>query len=250
MSMRTIPPGHRSITGALPSLHSPKPLQYESKLERDFLMLMEIEWWLISINTQPTTVELEVEGQRRTYTPDVLVKWHPNCSYPFQSAQVFFEVKPLEVLRRDFSKLAPKYKAARLHFRRVGMDYRVVTERTIRGPRLANALKIAPASRINASEPLFEAICDTLLEHPSEMTLRRLRDAVEAEGFMRSVVVDGIYNLISRGRIHCDLHTELTDASPLDWWTIKDAEVRIVDDVAEARARPRQASLFNSRSIA
>lgn len=81
MSSRVIPPGHRSITGAMPSRHSAKPLQYESKLERDFLILMEIEWWLTSIVTQPATIELEVDGQLRRYTPDVLVAWHPDCAY-------------------------------------------------------------------------------------------------------------------------------------------------------------------------
>lgn len=247
MSSRVIPPGHRSITGAMPSRHSAKPLQYESKLERDFLILMEIEWWLTSIVTQPATIELEVDGQLRRYTPDVLVAWHPDCAYPFRSHQVFFEVKPLEVLRRDFTKLAPKYKAARHHFRRLGMDFRVVTERTIRVPRLSNALKIAPAARQNASEPLFESICDALLNHPYNMTFGRLRGSLENAGYMRSVAVDGIYNLISRGRIRCDLHDELHDASPLYWWTVKDAEVRIVDEAVEAKARPPQASLYNRR---
>lgn len=244
MSGRTIPPGHRSITGALPSLHSAKPLQYESKLERDFLMLMEIEWWLISIATQPVTIDLDVDGQARRYTPDVLVTWHPDCAYPFRSHQVLFEVKPLDVLRRDFAKLAPKYMAARRYFRRLGMDYRVVTERTIRVPRLANAMKIVPAARQKPSEPLFEAICDALLDHPYDMTMGRLRDQLESAGFMRSVAVDGVYSLIGSGRIHCDLHADLNDASPLYWWTVKDAEVRIVDEAAEAKARPPQASLY------
>lgn len=125
------------------------------------------------------------------------------------------------------------------------MDYRVVTERTIRVPRLANALKIAPAARQNASESLFEAICDALLDHPYDMTFGRLRDQLVRAGFMRSVAVDGVYNLIGSGRIHCDLHAELNDASPLYWWTVKDAEVRIVDEAAEAKARPPQASLYN-----
>lgn len=248
MSARTIPPGHRSITGAIPSLHSAKPLQYESKLERDFLMLMEIEWWLISIATQPVTIDIDVDGQVRRYTPDVLVIWHPDCAFPFRSHQVLFEVKPLDVLRRDFAKLAPKYKAARRYFRRLGMDYRVVTERTIRVPRLSNALRIAPAARQNASEPLFETICNALLDHPYDMTFGRLRGSLEDAGYMRSVAVDGIYNLISRGRIHCDLHAELNDASPLYWWTVKDAEVRIVDEAVEAKTRPPQASLYNRRS--
>ena len=128
------------------------------------------------------------------------------------------------------------------------MDYRVVTERTIRVPRLSNALRIAPAARQNASEPLFETICNALLDHPYDMTFGRLRGSLEDAGYMRSVAVDGIYNLISRGRIHCDLHAELNDASPLYWWTVKDAEVRIVDEAVEAKTRPPQASLYNRRS--
>ena len=40
---RIIPPSHRSITGSLPTRFPARQLHYESKLERDFLMLLEID---------------------------------------------------------------------------------------------------------------------------------------------------------------------------------------------------------------
>jgi hypothetical protein len=72
---RTIPPSHRSITGSLPTRYPPRQLHYESKLERDFLILLEIDPGIETVVTQPITIDLVVDGRRRRYTPDVLAVW-------------------------------------------------------------------------------------------------------------------------------------------------------------------------------
>ena len=50
---RIIPPSHRSITGSLPTRFPARQLHYESKLERDFLILLEIDAGLELVETQP-----------------------------------------------------------------------------------------------------------------------------------------------------------------------------------------------------
>lgn len=155
---RRIPPGHRSITGVLPSRFPSGHLPFESKLEMDFLKLLQIDDAIYDVVTQPTTVDLDVDGQRRSYTPDVLVSWHSAKQWPYRQREVMFEVKPLSVLRDQRISLWPKYRAAKRHFARQGIGFRVVTERTIRTPRLVNAELIAPAMRLPQDRPMMNRV--------------------------------------------------------------------------------------------
>ena len=105
MRKRTIPPGHRSITGLLPSRFPSGHLPFESKLEHDFLTLLQLDHCVHDVVTQPVTLDLIVGGQRRSYTPDALVTWHDAMERPFPQRQVMFEVKPLTILREQRSSL-------------------------------------------------------------------------------------------------------------------------------------------------
>jgi hypothetical protein len=219
--VRVIPPGHRSITGSLPTRYPARQLNYESKLERDFLLVMEIEHGVHDVATQPMTVELEVAGKRRIYTPDVLVTWDAEARLPHGVRQVVFEVKPLDVLRRDFTKLGPKYREAKRHFRRQGIGFRVVTERTIRRPRLENAKVLAPTMKTRPEGALIDQIVLFMQERATGTTIGELRGILENQGAIRGVAMDAIYHFIGYRFIECDLERPLVDSTPLEWWLVR-----------------------------
>ncbi|KAK0362255.1 hypothetical protein LTR94_020171 [Friedmanniomyces endolithicus] len=79
---RRIPPGRRSVTGQMPSRYPSGPLLYESKLERDFLMSLEVDGHIRDVVTQPMTISLTVDGQARTYTPDIMAVWQTRSPWP------------------------------------------------------------------------------------------------------------------------------------------------------------------------
>lgn len=214
---RRIPPGHRSITGALPSRFPSGHLPFESKLEMDFLTLLQIDNGIHDVVTQPMTLELLVEGQARTYTPDVLVSWHGARAHPFAQRQVIFEVKPLSVLREKRASLGPKYRAAKRQLARQGIGFRVVTERTIRTPRLANAELIAPVMLLPQDRDMMRRV-RAVVRHQGSKTLGEVRRQLEAEGAIRGSILEATYELIGLGRLLCDLDELITDDSVLDWW--------------------------------
>lgn len=214
---RRIPPGHRSITGVLPSRYPSGHLPFESKLEMDFLTLLQIDIGIHDVVTQPRTLELLVEGQARNYTPDVLVTWHGARPYPFAQRQVMFEVKPLSVLREKHASLGPKYRAAKRYLARQGIGFRVVTERTIRTPRLANAELIAPVMLLPQDRDMMRRV-RALIRHQGSKTLGEVRRQLEAEGAIRGAILEATYELIGLGRLQCDLDELITDNSVLNWW--------------------------------
>lgn len=191
---RRIPPGHRSITGALPSRFPSGHLPFESKLEMDFLTLLQIDNGIHDVVTQPTTLELKVDGQTRTYTPDVLVSWHSAMPRPFPQRQVMFEVKPLSVLREQRASLWPKYRAAKRHLARMGIGYRVVTERTIRTPRLANAELIAPVMLQPQDREMMGRV-RALVRHKGPRRLGDIRLCLEDGGAIRGSIIEAACDL-------------------------------------------------------
>jgi hypothetical protein len=115
------------ITGKLPSRYSGDLLQYESGLERKFLILLEAEPGIKMVTTQTVQLELAINGHKRRYTPDVLVIWSDHANWSHGAQQVVFKVKPYEILKREFADLQPKFRAAKQALARQGHGFRVVT---------------------------------------------------------------------------------------------------------------------------
>ena len=214
---RRIPPGRRSITGVLPSRYPSGQLHYESKLERDFLLLMEIERGVRDVITQPMTVNLIVDGKPRIYTPDVMVTWHTGADWPYGKRRVIFEVKPLEVLKEKRASLGAKYREARRYFARREIIYRVVTERSIYTARQANAAMIAPQMRRRPDEELRSHL-SAFVRRQGPKRLGDIRDTLEAAGHIRGEIIEAAYHLIGMRHLLCNLDAPITEETRVTWW--------------------------------
>lgn len=218
---RIIPPNHRSVTGFLPTRFPVPELHYESKLERDFLILLEIDVGLEGVLTQPVTLDLEVGGRRRAYTPDILAVWWEDAYHPYGKKKVVFEVKPYQVLKRDFADLAPKYRAAKQHFASRGVGFRVITDRSIYCARQANAVLLGPAMR----RPLSQDIASTIraiMTFPGvkERTIGEVRQLLIQDGILRETAQQALYHMLGMGFLVADLNIPLVDTTVMKWWAI------------------------------
>lgn len=138
MPVRKIPPNNRSITGRVASQKGGS-WQHESLLEREVLFYFSLDPDVASIDTQPVRILYDGQdkrGQRRvlSYTPDILVSFRPRCARP----TLLIEVKYFERLRKDLKKLRPKLKAGVRYARERGWQFKVYTERRVRGTLLDN----------------------------------------------------------------------------------------------------------------
>ena len=201
----------------MPSRFPSGHLPFESKLEMDFLTLLQLDIRMFDVATQPMKLELTVEGQRRTYTPDVLATWHGAMPHPYPQRQVVFEVKPLNVLREKRALLSPKYRAARSHLARLGIGFRVVTERTIRTPRLGNAQLIAPEMLQRQDRNLITQIA-RFAKDRGPVRLGDLREHLDAEGAIRGSILGAAYNMIGSRQLRCDLDFPINDNTLVTWW--------------------------------
>lgn len=56
---------------------------FESTLERDFLIRLEVDPNVLAVESQPFTIEYVDNGKKRVYTPDFLVTYKHDNYLPF-----------------------------------------------------------------------------------------------------------------------------------------------------------------------
>ncbi len=144
MPVRKIPKNYLFVTGAYASKKNKSMDGFESLLEKDYYMLLDFDSTVKSFDVQP--VKIPVPGAAKKYVPDVLVKFHPDPVTGEIRRNELAEVKTTADLTRNAEKYAPKFASAQQYAKDHEWDFRIVTEKEIRGPRLSN-LKFLRAYR-------------------------------------------------------------------------------------------------------
>ena len=134
MPVRSIPRSYRSITGRLAGVCPGQSVEHESPLERDCALLFQNHPVTASIESQPVRIEFVAPDKkghlrRRPYIPDFLVRFLRGSG----RAPMLVEVKYHEELTTKHDEYLPKVRATRQYARERGWNYRIYTERHIRG---------------------------------------------------------------------------------------------------------------------
>lgn len=159
MRRRIIRPNVRSYTGRHVAANG-SVVRFESGLERDFLTLLRFRGDVEEILEQPETFHfLDGTGATRRYTPDFLVSFVP-------AKRVYYEVKFREQLRRDWPRFRDSLHFMRRHAAERGAAFRVVTEITIRTPKLENARLLVPFATATPDPRIAGALLELVTSQP------------------------------------------------------------------------------------
>ncbi len=95
-------------------------------------MLLEHAPEVEKYKPQPLTITIKSEnGINKNYTPDVLI-------YLKNDSKLLVEVKPLEIVSKQYEKHGLKWKEIEKWCKEKGLTFKILTENEIRTPRLAN----------------------------------------------------------------------------------------------------------------
>jgi hypothetical protein len=214
MPVRTIPKNYRNVTGIAASAKAGGAAQFESTLERDFLSLLEFSLEVKAIDPQPVKVIwLDASGDQHSYTPDVFVEFiESDGKMPW-----LCEVKYRSELREKWAEFRPKFKAA-LHFAKErGWRFKIVTEREIRTPYLANVRFLIGFRRSIPDSGLMQDILGHL-KKVTETTPRDLIETIRSDVTDRARLTSVLWNLIATFQVGVDLHHPLTMKSRI--WSL------------------------------
>lgn len=203
-SVRPLRMSNRALTGRV-AMAGGGAAEYESSLERDWLMALDFDWRVVQIQEQPYTLHYEWDGKLRRYTPDVLavfddgqVKW-----------TVVYEVKGRADLQEKWSTHRPRFKAAVHDCRVKGWRFRIITEREIRIPYVAN-IKFLLRYRDLTSQPMHREALLYTLRALGETTPQALLAATWWDEERRLTALTELWRLVALREVGATLMTPLT----------------------------------------
>lgn len=220
---RIIRPSRYSVTGYVSTQKASLPQDSESSLEHDFYTILNFDRRVERFVAQPFTIHWrDAKGTKRRYTPDVIVKYGylATLDEPYLRTTVF-EVKPREILKRDWQELRPKFRAAMGWARQRGCCFHVVTEEDIRTPFLKNALFLSGYERKHLGDGPHVAWCQKLLREKlyelGRTTPKELLEAITPYKEQQAELIPWMWNLVSFNAIGADLRKPLTMSCEI--WT-------------------------------
>lgn len=155
---RVISRSNSRVTGKYPGLKSRRMHYWESSLERDAFMLLDVSTEVVSFDEQPVTLHYGI-GKKLRHYPDVLV------SYP--NRQVFVEIKTDREAQTEeiITRTAYLIPALAHH----GYGYRIWTESEIRDRsfRLSNLRFLLRFGRTEVELTRFEWLRQLFRKHAS-----------------------------------------------------------------------------------
>ncbi len=215
MPVRTVPKNYRSLTGLVPNTRTQSMTAFESSLERDFLLLLDFNPDVEFFEEQPVKIVYhDANGRRRTYTPDVLVRYRNDRPQARHIKPLLCEVKYRDDLRQHWVAYRPKFRAAQHYARQQGWRFHVVTERHVRTPYLENVKFLRPYRTLPGNDAYRTQLLSTLatLEATDPASLLA---AVCQDRWQQAQLLPMLWQLVATRQIGADLSQPLTMQSCL-----------------------------------
>ena len=211
--VRKIGPTRRSVSGSYP-FRGEKSIQYESALERDFLIRKEFSLAVLDVIPQPCQIPFVSNDQNYLYTPDFLVYYRlGDMTYPDYPKPVLIEVKPEKEWRKHWRKWLPKWKAAYSHAKKQGWEFHIHDESRIRGQALENISFLDRYKRMQF--PVEES--SWVIENVRQMGSAPCHYILARHfmGIYRAEGVPHIWHLLATRQLECDITLPLNDTTEL-----------------------------------
>lgn len=209
---RKIGNSHTSaIRGLLNSDKSEKQISVESALEADFVSILEFDINVENYVEQPVTITYDLDGKKRKYTPDFLVRYLDETT---PSALV--EIKYRKDIRENWTILKPKFKAAKKYALSRGWIFKIYTEDEIRGVYLEN-VKFLLYYKNNPLLPNegYKKIFLKLLSSLKETTPEEILQLAFNDKAKQAELIPTMWYLVSTGFVGADLFTKLSMKSSI-----------------------------------
>jgi len=207
--VRKIKPTRRSVSGVC-MFRGETAIEFESTLERDFLLRQEFSLSVLGVVPQPCRIPYRdpITGRNQTYTPDFLVYYRLGSRhYEDYPKPVLVEVKPEAEWRAHWRRWLPKWKAAYRYAKNQGWTFHIHDESRIRDQILDNIAFLSRYKRMAFPEEESRVVLDTVAEMGTTtmdyLLARHFMGAYRAEGTAH------LWHLLANRKLDGDLSQPL-----------------------------------------
>lgn len=216
---RRIGPTRRSVSGSY-AFRGATSIEFESTLERDFLIRAEFCVGVLDVIPQPAEIPfIDSNGRHYTYTPDFLVYYRLGSrTYENYPKPVLVEVKPIAEWKKHWRVWLPKWKAAWRYAQERGWEFHIRDESRIRDKAFENIRFLERYKRMQF--PLEES--QLVIETVHQMGCATI-DYLLSRHFMGLYRAQGIahlWYLLASRQLDCDISRPLNDLTEL--WMPRD----------------------------
>lgn len=211
---RKILPTRRSVSGVYP-FRCETSIQFESTLERDFLIEKEFRLDVLAVIPQPVQIPyITASGRAQVYTPDFLVYYRlGNRSHEHYPRPLLVEVKPNYELRKHWPKWRAKFRAACRYATEQGWRFTIHDESRIRGQALENIRFLERYKRMQFPVEESQAVVESVRQMGSSSMHYLL--ARHFMGIYKSQGISHVWHLLATRQLDCDITRPLSDFTEL-----------------------------------
>ena len=212
--MRKIKPTRRSVSGFY-AFRGETAIQFESTLERDFLIRTEFSLSVLGVIPQPVQIPFVASnGQTYIYTPDFLVYYRlGSAHYDDYPKPVLVEVKPEKEWRKHWREWLPKWKAAWRYAQEQGWAFHIYDESRIRDKALENIRFLERYKRMQFPVEESRWVIDNV--RPMGATPFHYILARHFMGLYRAEGIAHIWHLLATRQLDCDISRPLNEFTEL-----------------------------------
>lgn len=211
MPVRRIPKNYLFVTGRHASPQADEVVEFESILEKEYMVLLDSDPQLESYKAQPVEIPL---SRGKVYVPDLLVKYRATSSGN-QRPPELVEIKIQEHLDRHADTYREKFAAATVFAEERGWVFVIRTEDDIRTQRVQN-LKYLHRYRHTPADPItVERLLDAMRQLSSPTTPETLLGSLADSLETRAGLIPVLWHLVAHGEIQADLQMPLTGSTQL-----------------------------------
>ena len=208
MPARKIPLNYRHITGYIQSDKSDEYTHFEASLERDALILCEFDPNIEYFKTQPRRFNYLLNGKKHHYTPDIMVKYKDGVI-------LYVEVKYREDLKKSWTELKPKFKAAIKELKlEPYIRFKIWTENEIRSTYLKNVTFLLPYKK-RPFETYQMATIEKILSRIHKSTPRELIELCSTSLIEQAEFLNTLWHAVASGIVKIDFNFPLNMSSPI-----------------------------------
>lgn len=206
MSTRSIKKSHIAVTGYFSSFKNKRQINFESKLEHDFYLLLEFDETIKSYQEQPFKVYYIYQDKKRRYTPDTLVNY-------IDSTQKIFEVKPMFKIKNDV-ELQEKIELQKQKIKEEkNLELSIFTDENMNKIYMNNIKIIYNFAFIKVNKEIQDKIRKELLKSNVPIEVKKLLDRLTSTKSDRLKYIPYLWNLVFNNLGCIDFTKKITMAS-------------------------------------
>lgn len=206
MSTRSIKKSYISVTGYFSSYKNKRQINFESKLEHDFYLLLEFDRTVTSYQEQPFKIYYIYQEKKRRYTPDTLVNY-------IDGTQKVFEVKPIFKIQNDI-ELQEKIELQKQTIKEEkNLELSIFTDANIDKIYMDNIKIIYNFAFIKENKEIEYKIKNELLKLNIQIQIKELLDRITNNQSDRLKYIPYVWNLVFHNPRCVDFTRKITMAS-------------------------------------